>query len=109
MSKLITQDDKPSKLKGGKKKMSKANKDIGAPKVTSPVDGKMSKKLSANTKQALDTFGTNNIDIINIAMHELTNTLPVVTNSTDRYINAALATAHELKPRDSYERMLVEL
>ena len=89
------------------KRIAKTNKDIGPPKLVSSENDKTSKTLSANPKQALDTFGTKNVDIINITMNELANTLPTNTLSPSQYINAALATAHELNPQDSYERMLV--
>lgn len=107
MSKLVKQDDiKPPKLKGGKKKISKANNNE-PPRVESSEADKKYKTLSANPKKALDTFGTNNIDIINVTLNEIVNVLPVNINNPNSYINAALATANELKPRDSYERMLV--
>lgn len=89
------------------KNLKTMNKDIGPPKVEPQCDDKTINKLKANTNQAMDTFGTENKDIINITMNEIANFLPIAKNNPHLYINAALATAHELKPRDSYERMLV--
>jgi hypothetical protein len=64
-------------------------------------------KLEITADSALTTFGSKNSDIVTTMFDELINIIPEHLRQHNNYINSALATAHELKPRDSYERMLV--
>ncbi len=85
-------------------------KEIVKKKKSKPLKVKSSKKVELNQSDSMNmyhTLGTKDQDIAVITIQELTSILPDNISNEPRHLNAALAMLHDLKPVDTFERMLI--